>query len=224
MDPAWRVAFRAADERSMTGLGDLILGINAHVNNDMPFMIAATGTRSDDGKSHKKDHDLFNRNLSGTFDDVLEDVARRYDPTANVDIPGTELDKTAIYQLLALWREGVWRNAERLEDGRAPTPSERRLRRRSRTTRWRRPACSNRCSRSGTAAQSEMPTARRSWRRGRAGAEARPVRGGGPGVYGGNEGGFGAAWALLRTFLSLWRRKVRSNGSGRLSPSPHCPL
>jgi hypothetical protein len=115
VDPAWRVAFRAADQRSMTGLGDLILGINAHVNNDMPFMIAATGTRDDDGKSHKKDHDLFNRNLSGTFDDVLEDLARRYDPTANVDVPGTELEKTVIYQLLALWREGVWRNAERLE-------------------------------------------------------------------------------------------------------------
>jgi hypothetical protein len=123
VDPAWRVAFRAADERSMTGLGDLILGINAHVNNDMPFMIAATGTRDDDGNSHKKDHDLFNRNLSGTFNDVLEDVARRYDPAANVDLPGTELDKTAIYQLLALWREGVWRNAERLEA--ADTDAER---------------------------------------------------------------------------------------------------
>ena len=114
VDPAWRVAFRAADQRSMTGLGDLILGINAHVNNDMPFMIAATGTRDDEGKSHKKDHDLFNRNLSGTFDDVLEDVARRYDPAANVDVPGTELDKTAIYQLLALWREA------RLAQRRAP--------------------------------------------------------------------------------------------------------
>ena len=123
VDPAWRVAFREADERSMTGLGDLILGINAHVNNDMPFMIAATGTRDDEGRSHKKDHDLFNRNLSGTFDDVLEDVARRYDPAANIDLPGTELDKTVIYQLLALWREAVWRNAERLEA--ADTDAER---------------------------------------------------------------------------------------------------
>jgi hypothetical protein len=89
------------------------------VNNDMPFMLAATGLHDEHGKSHKRDHDRFNRNLSDSFDDVLEDVARRYDPHANVDLPGTELDKTAIYQLLAVWREVVWRNAERLESAKS---------------------------------------------------------------------------------------------------------
>ncbi|MEA2348907.1 MAG: hypothetical protein QOG62_2694 [Thermoleophilaceae bacterium] len=117
--PAWALSLQAADDHSMTGLGDLILGISAHVNNDMPFMLAATGLRDANGRSHKRDHDRFNRNLSDSFDDVLEDVARRYDPLANVDVPGTELEKTAIYQLLALWREAVWRNAERLENARS---------------------------------------------------------------------------------------------------------
>jgi hypothetical protein len=121
--PAWRIAFTAADEGSTTGFGDLLLGINAHVANDMPFMIAATGLHMSDGRSRKPDHDRFNRTLSDSFDDVLEDVAARFDPTANPDVPGTELDKTVIYQILALLREGVWRNAERLEQ--ASTDAER---------------------------------------------------------------------------------------------------
>ncbi len=121
---AWRIALGEADARSMTGLGDLLLGISAHVNNDMPFMIAGVGLRDQRGRSHKVDHDRFNRALSDSFDDVLEDVAARYDPAANVDVPGTELEKTAIYQLLALQREAVWRNAERLESAR--TDAERR--------------------------------------------------------------------------------------------------
>ncbi|MBA2763458.1 MAG: hypothetical protein H0U42_02070 [Thermoleophilaceae bacterium] len=121
---AWRIALGEADARSMTGLGDLLLGISAHVNNDMPFMIAGVGLRDKRGRSHKVDHDRFNRALSDSFDDVLEDVAARYDPAANLDVPGTELEKTAIYQLLALQREAVWRNAERLESAR--TNAERR--------------------------------------------------------------------------------------------------
>lgn len=123
--PAWALAFQAADDHTMTGLGDLMLGISAHVNNDMPFMLAATGLHDENGTSHKRDHDRFNRNLSDSFDDVLEDVAQRYDPRANIDLPGTELDKTAIYQLLAVWRELVWRNAERLESAKTEAARQR---------------------------------------------------------------------------------------------------
>ena len=116
--PAWRIAFEANDKRELRATGDLLLGINAHVMNDMPFMLAAAGLHDGKGSSHKRDHNLFNEALSDTFDDVFEEVARRYDPSANLDVPGTELEKTVIYQLLAGQREYVWRSAERLEGAR----------------------------------------------------------------------------------------------------------
>lgn len=120
---AWRIALDAADKKELSGIGDLLLGINAHVSNDMPFMIASSGLHDGEGHSHKRDHDLFNEALSDTFDDVFEEVARRYDRNANLELPGTELEKTAIYQILAIQREVVWRNAERLAN--AKTEAER---------------------------------------------------------------------------------------------------
>ncbi len=120
---AWRIALEAADRKELSGIGDLLLGINAHVSNDMPFMIASSGLHDGKGRSHKIDHDRFNESLSDTFDDVFEEVARRYDRNSNLDLPGSELEKTVIYQTLAIQREMVWRNAERLAS--AKTEAER---------------------------------------------------------------------------------------------------
>jgi hypothetical protein len=116
--PAWRIALEAADKKEMSGIGDLLLGINAHVSNDMPFMLARAGLHDGRGNSHKRDHNLFNEALSDTFDDVFEEVARRYDRNANLDLPSTEMEKTVVYQTLAFQREMVWRNAERLANAR----------------------------------------------------------------------------------------------------------
>ena len=53
--------------------------------------------------------------LHPLYDDVLRELAARYDPTVDdIDAPGTLYDDTAIFQILQGWREGVWRNAELL--------------------------------------------------------------------------------------------------------------
>ena len=41
--PAWRIAFQQAASGQITGAQEMLLGINAHVQNDMPFVIAALG-------------------------------------------------------------------------------------------------------------------------------------------------------------------------------------
>ena len=41
----------------------MLLGINAHVQNDMPFVIAALGLRNKKGGSRKPEHDLVNEVL-----------------------------------------------------------------------------------------------------------------------------------------------------------------
>jgi hypothetical protein len=112
--PAWAIAFQAAADRSMPASGNLSLGINAHVQRDLPFALAAIGLVKPDGSSRKPDHDRVNEFLNRVTDDLYAEIARRFDPTIDDgDLPGTA-DDAALFQIIPSWREIAWRNAERL--------------------------------------------------------------------------------------------------------------
>lgn len=122
---AWAIAFRAARDRVDSAAGDLLLGMNAHVNRDLPFALYAIGLVAPDGTSRKADHDRVNVILNHVEGPIITEIAQRFDPTIDdVNAPGT-LDETALLQLLFAWREDAWRNAERLAA--APTPDDRAL-------------------------------------------------------------------------------------------------
>ena len=123
--PAWRVAFDTARARSVSATGDLLLGINAHVQRDLPLVLYALGIVRPDGTSRKPDHDRVNVILNRVADDVLAEIARRFDPTVDDTNLPTSLDEATLFQLLAAWREKAWRNAELLAA--APTPAAREL-------------------------------------------------------------------------------------------------
>jgi uncharacterized protein DUF5995 len=113
--PAWRIAFETAAKGEVNAAQDMLLGINAHVQNDMPFVLAALGLRTPKGESRKPDHDKVNLILDRAYQAVVEAVARRYDPfvsTTNAD--WNPLDDIGGLEMVKGWREGVWRNAERL--------------------------------------------------------------------------------------------------------------
>jgi len=113
--PAWRVAFQAADQQEVTGMGNVLLGMNAHVNRDLPFVLNAIGLVKPDGSSRKPDHDRVNDFLNAVNKYLLTEAAKYLDPTVDDgDVPGTSMDNSAMVQLLVSWREGAWRNAERL--------------------------------------------------------------------------------------------------------------
>lgn len=123
---AWRLAFRAADRKAVTGTGNLLLGMNAHVNRDLPFVLERVGLVAPDGSSRKPDHDRVNDILARVNEPVIDESARRLDPTIDDGrVDGTSLDDEALLQLLVGWREQAWRNAERLAS--APTPADRAL-------------------------------------------------------------------------------------------------
>ena len=112
--PAWRVALRAADRRQVSGQGNLLLGMNAHINRDLPFVLAAIGLATPSGQSRKRDHDQVNVMLNGVADALIAEEAARFDPTmANAEVP-YDLNYTGLMQMLMAWRETAWRNAERL--------------------------------------------------------------------------------------------------------------
>ncbi|HEX2087412.1 MAG TPA: DUF5995 family protein [Solirubrobacteraceae bacterium] len=123
---AWRIAFEAADRKEVQGAGNLLLGINGHVQRDQPYMIAGLGLVDPQGRSRKPDHDKFNELLNTAYDDVIAQAVEWDDPDlAMYEVPGTQADNLALFQIIASWREGVWRNAERLV--RARSDEERRL-------------------------------------------------------------------------------------------------
>lgn len=104
--PAWRVALQAADERGVTGNGNVLLGISAHINRDLPFVLWEIGLTEPDGTSRKPDHDAVNGFLNQVS--FYPEANRRFDPSMSEDqAPGT------IHSIIA-WREQAWRNAERL--------------------------------------------------------------------------------------------------------------
>jgi hypothetical protein len=112
---AWAIAFDAADRRLVTGTGNMLLGMSAHVNRDLPFALAEIGIIRPDGTSRKDDHDKVNQFLNSVIQPLfLEAAATLDDSVDDGNLPFTTLDETATLQMLVAWREQAWRNAERL--------------------------------------------------------------------------------------------------------------
>ncbi len=112
---AWQIAFDAWRQGDTIGVQDLLLGINAHVQRDMPYVVAAMGLGS------KSDHDAVNQVLDAAYGPIVDEVTRRYDPLTSIFAsPVTPIDDEAAGQLIRTWREGVWRHAEQLVAARNP--------------------------------------------------------------------------------------------------------
>lgn len=110
---AWLLALDAARDRKVNGLGNFLMAMNAHINRDFPYLLAAIGITKPDGTTRKPDHDAYNSRLAALYQPVLKEVADRFDPSAD-DIELGPVDDSTAYLILQSWREGVWRNAERL--------------------------------------------------------------------------------------------------------------
>src|SRR3954449_9682749 len=122
---AWLIAFDAAGERSVTGTGDLLLAMNAHINRDLPYVLASVGLVAPDGSSRKPDFDKVEDFLAKATEPMIAEDAQRFD--ASMDDAHDPLDATysLVMQVISAGRENAWRNAEALVS--APTPEARAL-------------------------------------------------------------------------------------------------
>ncbi len=125
--PIWDLALDAAHDKSVSGDTDLMLGFVAHIQRDLPFVLYRIGLTAPDGSSRKRDHDRVNQFLYPVMEPMLEEMQRRFDPTVATkrDVPGTTLDRDALFSVIVSWREQAWRDAERLAA--APTSAARAL-------------------------------------------------------------------------------------------------
>jgi len=122
---AWRVAFSAAKNGQVSGSGNLMLGVNAHINRDLAFAMAAAGLAVPDGTSKKPNFDKVNELLNSVTVPLLAELSARFDPSMEGSDTPYGLDATATGNVMFGWREQAWRNAEALVA--APTEEARAL-------------------------------------------------------------------------------------------------
>ncbi|MCW2786509.1 MAG: hypothetical protein JWP74_3026 [Marmoricola sp.] len=110
---AWQLALTATRDRTMSGLGDFLMNMNAHINNDFPYVLAQVGLTAADGTTHKPDHNAYNDRLDSLYQPVFDEETARFDPTFNKINIGN-VDEVLVGAIMRGWREIVWRHAEAL--------------------------------------------------------------------------------------------------------------
>jgi hypothetical protein len=127
ISPSWQIAYQASVDQTNTGLGDLLLQLNAHIRRDNPIRAVeqSEGVLRLDGPmpaaSGRYDHNQVSEVLQDTLQPMLDHSAQYYDPTVDdgADLFGMVMDQKGLYALISSWREESWRNAEELRHARA---------------------------------------------------------------------------------------------------------
>lgn len=128
--PAWRLAFDCAAKRRCFLLQDIVLGVNAHINNDLSQVLAdalsAEGDWPDAARMERRryDHDQINRILHEIVPAVEGEAARHYGrAVAAFGWALGTLDETLAAFGLKQFRDNTWRQARFLLA--AGSPAER---------------------------------------------------------------------------------------------------
>ena len=121
---AWRLTFSSADEGDANAGQDVLMFSNAHVQHDLPFVYEQMGLRARNGKSHKPDHDAVNAINAAVFDPIEKYIAAHYDPSFQTFDLAVPIEEIGVIEMIKAWREGAWRNGERLLN--AETKADRR--------------------------------------------------------------------------------------------------
>lgn len=113
---AWQVAFSAGEQRRVSTLGDLLLGMNAHISRDLPYAIATVGLRHANGTDATSDVTAINADIARAQAPALQMIATRFDSSIAIlpKIAGAFVDPRAVGSLIAAWRLEALTNARRL--------------------------------------------------------------------------------------------------------------
>jgi hypothetical protein len=106
----WRLAFTANREKRTLVFQDLFLGMNAHINYDLPYALDATVPHDlspDQLASYLRDHERVNALLAGTVD-VVQQAVGIYDPALIVADDLSPTDELGTAQMISIWRARSW--------------------------------------------------------------------------------------------------------------------
>ena len=108
---AWRLCFDAALAGNGLVLQDLLLGVNAHVNNDLPFALHRISIEPD-REQRRRDHNAVNDVLAAVTERATARIASLYAPglVALDELAGNIDEMLALFSLQTA-RESSWESA-----------------------------------------------------------------------------------------------------------------
>jgi Family of unknown function (DUF5995) len=112
----WRIAFDETRHGSAIVLQHLILGINAHINHDLPLALSQVGIDPQRAE-RQRDHTAVNEALWAATNDVQQRLAKLYDPLLGVlDLLGGPFDELFTNFSFDVARQAAWDAGVRLVD------------------------------------------------------------------------------------------------------------
>ena len=117
---AWDIAFETIDRPHIMALQHLLLGVNAHINNDLIYALGDmlepdwAGLDAEQRGLRHADHNKVNQVITETIDAVQDQILDRYSPMMEVvDEVFGRLDEWVAAKMIAGWRDDVWEKAVR---------------------------------------------------------------------------------------------------------------
>lgn len=107
----WKIAFETAEQADVLGVQDALLGINAHINYDLPFALNEVGIHANRQIKYI-DHRAVTDVLRQLVDETQRSLAEEYAPSiATVDDALGRLDERIGICTIDECRDSAWRNA-----------------------------------------------------------------------------------------------------------------
>lgn len=123
----WKQAHDATKNPETHVLQNLLLGINAHINYDLPLALydclETEWPNCDRPKKilRKEDHQLVNQIISASIDEVQETIIKPISPSlAIIDNILGPIDEWILSRLISSWRTDVWEVSELLLEAKSP--------------------------------------------------------------------------------------------------------
>lgn len=115
---AWRLCFDAAKAGTGLVLTDMLLGVNAHVNHDLPYALDGISIEPD-RQTRYRDHAAVNAVLGSVVDRATQRIAGLYAPgIADLGRAAGNIDEMLTAFSLEVARESAWESAVSLANAR----------------------------------------------------------------------------------------------------------
>lgn len=122
---SWRLSFDASSQGKALVIQDLILGINAHINHDLPLALFDAGLDPHRNEKHR-DHNRINDVIKDVINDIQDRISAYYSRSLGVlDRLFGKLDEKFSSFSFEKAREHSWEMAVALADARTPEARDR---------------------------------------------------------------------------------------------------
>ena len=115
----WRIAFGTAERGTANAATDLLLGMNAHIARDLPYVVADIAQWQQEANADPSDFERINDVIARVKGPMLRRSAERFDPSLILlDLPLPALAANDSVELIGRWRNQALERGIRLSQAR----------------------------------------------------------------------------------------------------------